>query len=87
MPVALSLANGRKDMEGAPFHLGRWGFAINVWAVIWVIFEIVLFSIPAVVPVTSIYMSTSRLNYLSVVLTMLTTVQTMRLWSSLDSPC
>ncbi|KAH6879363.1 amino acid transporter [Coprinopsis sp. MPI-PUGE-AT-0042] len=62
MPVALVLANGRKDMADAPFHLGRWGFAINAWAVVWVIFEIVLFSMPAVVPVTS-----TSMNYASVV--------------------
>jgi len=62
MPVAISLANGRKDMVDAPFSLGRWGFAINSFAVLWTTFEIVLFSMPAVIPVTSVSM-----NYASVV--------------------
>ncbi|KAF5329501.1 hypothetical protein D9619_009084 [Psilocybe cf. subviscida] len=56
MPVAISLANGRKDMEDAPFNLGRWGFWINLWAVGWVAFSIVLFSMPAVIPVTKVTM-------------------------------
>ncbi|KAF8154304.1 amino acid transporter [Crassisporium funariophilum] len=62
MPIAISLANGRKDMEDCPFSLGRWGFAINLFAVLWTAFEIVLFSMPAVIPVTQISM-----NYASVV--------------------
>ncbi|TFK36093.1 amino acid transporter [Crucibulum laeve] len=62
MPVAISLANGRENMVGAPFSLGRWGWAINAWAVVWVLFEIVLFSMPAVIPVTQVTM-----NYASVV--------------------
>lgn len=57
MPIAISLANGRKDMIDAPFSLGRWGFAINSFAVLWTAFEIVLFSMPAVIPVTSVSMS------------------------------
>ncbi|KAF8994919.1 amino acid transporter [Cyathus striatus] len=62
MPVAISLAHGRRDMVDAPFSLGRWGFLINAWAVIWVLFEIVLFSMPAVIPATQVSM-----NYASVV--------------------
>jgi len=62
MPVAISLANGRRDVKGSPFHLGKWGTFINGFTVIWVMFEIVLFSMPAVVPVTQVTM-----NYASVV--------------------
>jgi len=62
MPIAISLANGRKDMIDAPFSLGGWGFWINLFAVLWTVFEIVLFSMPAVIPVTSVSM-----NYASVV--------------------
>jgi len=57
MPIAISLANGRRDMADAPFSLGRWGFAINLFAVLWTAFEIVLFSMPAVIPVTPVSMS------------------------------
>ncbi|KJA24898.1 hypothetical protein HYPSUDRAFT_453535 [Hypholoma sublateritium FD-334 SS-4] len=62
MPVAASLANGRRDVADAPFSLGRWGYAVNTFAVLWVIFSIVLFSMPAVIPVTRVSM-----NYASVV--------------------
>ncbi|KAF8800418.1 amino acid transporter [Phlegmacium glaucopus] len=62
MPIAISLVNGRKDMVDAPFSLGRWGFGINLFAVLWTAFEIVLFSMPAVIPVTRVTM-----NYASVV--------------------
>ena len=57
MPVAISLANGRKDMIDAPFSLGCWGFGINLFAALWIAFEMVLFSMPAVIPVTQVSMS------------------------------
>ncbi|KAF9074339.1 amino acid transporter [Rhodocollybia butyracea] len=63
MPVFISLINGREAMVDSPFPLGkRRGFIINLSAVLWVCFEIVLFSMPAVVPVTK-----SSMNYASVV--------------------
>ncbi|KAG6848491.1 hypothetical protein H0H93_016559 [Arthromyces matolae] len=59
MPIAILLlnGNGRKEMEGAAFSLGRWGFAINIIALVWVSFEIVLFSMPAVIPVNQVTMN------------------------------
>ncbi|KAJ7735983.1 amino acid/polyamine transporter I [Mycena metata] len=62
MPVAISLANGRKDMTDSPFPLGRFGTALNTVAVVWAAFEMVLFSMPAVLPVTP-----TTMNYASVV--------------------
>ncbi|KAG5638691.1 hypothetical protein H0H81_010916 [Sphagnurus paluster] len=64
MPIAILLfgKNGRKEVEGARFSLGRWGLLINAIALVWVMLEIVLFSMPAVVPVTEVTM-----NYASVV--------------------
>ncbi|KAI6125335.1 amino acid transporter [Pisolithus croceorrhizus] len=62
MPVAISVANGRKDVLDAPFSLGRTGNVVNGIAVLWILFAIVLFSMPAVVPVTPVTM-----NYASVV--------------------
>lgn len=59
MPIAISIANGRKDLKDAPFSLGKWGYPINVFAVVWMVFEIVLFSMPAVIPVTPVSMSMS----------------------------
>lgn len=60
MPIVILLLNGRKDMQDAPFNLGRFGTVINAVAVLWIMFAIVLFSMPAVIPVTS-------MNYASVV--------------------
>jgi len=57
MPIAISVANGRRDMADAPFNLGKWGYAINIFAIVWMAFEIVLFSMPAVIPVTQVTMS------------------------------
>ncbi|KAF9450506.1 amino acid transporter [Macrolepiota fuliginosa MF-IS2] len=62
MPVLLSVLDGRRQMKDAPYNLGRFGYLINWLAVLWVLFEIVLFSMPAAVPVTAITM-----NYASVV--------------------
>ncbi|KAJ6492784.1 amino acid transporter [Mycena vitilis] len=62
MPVALSLMNGRKDMEDSPFHLGRAGTTLNTITVVWAMFEMVLFSMPAVLPTTA-----TTMNYASVV--------------------
>lgn len=57
MPVLLSVLGHRREMRDAPYNLGRWGYIINWFAVLWVLFEIVLFSMPAVIPVTSATMS------------------------------
>ncbi|KAG6906685.1 hypothetical protein DXG01_012602 [Tephrocybe rancida] len=62
MPIAILLFNGRKEMRDARFTLGRWGFALNVMALLWVSFEIVLFSMPAVVPVNKVMMTSASLN-------------------------
>ncbi|KAJ7258104.1 amino acid/polyamine transporter I [Mycena haematopus] len=62
MPVAISLANGRKDMADSPFGLGRAGTCLNVAAVVWAMFELILFSMPAVLPTTP-----TTMNYAPVV--------------------
>jgi amino acid transporter len=57
MPVAISLANQRKDMADSPFPLGYAGTPLNAIAVVWAMFELVLFSMPAVLPTTPTTMS------------------------------
>ncbi|KAG2344215.1 amino acid transporter [Suillus weaverae] len=52
MPVAILLMNARRDMHDAPFNLGKFGTVINAVAVLWITFVTVLFSMPAVIPVT-----------------------------------
>ncbi|KAG2359847.1 hypothetical protein BDR07DRAFT_1378391 [Suillus spraguei] len=56
MPVAISLMNDRNDMRDAPFNLGGFGYVINTVAVFWIVFAMVLFSVPALIPVTSVSM-------------------------------
>lgn len=65
LPVAISLINGRRDVKDAPFSLGKWGTLINLVTVLWILFAICLFSMPAVIPVTKITMSTFCAFFLS----------------------
>jgi len=52
LPVAVLLVNGRKGVEGTTFYMGKiTGAAMNACTVVWVLFQIVLYSMPAVVPV------------------------------------
>ncbi|KAF5366784.1 hypothetical protein D9758_006456 [Tetrapyrgos nigripes] len=62
IPIGMSLYGRRKNVEDSPYSLGRWGWWINAVAVLWILFEIVLFSMPAIIPVTP-----STMNYASVV--------------------
>ncbi len=58
LPVAVLLANGRKGVEGTTFYMGKIkGAAMNACTVVWVLFQIVLYSMPAVIPVTRVSMS------------------------------
>lgn len=63
IPIAISLFKGRGYVKSA-----RWktpnaiGYVINVVAVAWVIFQLVLFSMPAALPVTA-----ASMNYAAVV--------------------
>ncbi|KAK1218151.1 hypothetical protein PQX77_019171 [Marasmius sp. AFHP31] len=57
MAIALSLANKQKDVMVIPYSLGKLEPLMNVLAVLWIAFEIVLFSISAVVPVMAVTMS------------------------------
>ncbi|KAG9217802.1 hypothetical protein CCMSSC00406_0005172 [Pleurotus cornucopiae] len=62
MPVAINLMEGRTHVKGAPAYLGRWGVPLNVLAVLWTLFLIVIYSMPATLPVTR-----SSMNYASAV--------------------
>ncbi|KAG0646426.1 Choline transport [Hyphodiscus hymeniophilus] len=64
--------SGRKNLPIGPFWMGKWGYPINVVAVISIIFFNVVFCFPYALPV-----ATSTMNYNSVILagvTFLTTV-------------
>ncbi len=64
IPIAISLLNKRDQVLKAQWNLGRIvGPIVNVVALLWIAFEMVLFSMPTALPVTSVTM-----NYASVVL-------------------
>ncbi|KAF5382251.1 hypothetical protein D9757_008948 [Collybiopsis confluens] len=62
MPISLLLLNRRKDVYGAPFSLGRWGTALNAIALLWILLQIVLLSMPSTLPVKA-----DTMNYASVI--------------------
>lgn len=64
VPISISLLTGRRDVAHAKWHCGKLlGTIANVGAIVWILFELVLFSMPTALPVTEISM-----NYASVVL-------------------
>ncbi|KAI4930666.1 uncharacterized protein J4E92_004498 [Alternaria infectoria] len=64
VPIAISLFTGRKEVAHAKWNVGGLvGTAANIGAVAWILFELVLFSMPTALPVTEVSM-----NYASVVL-------------------
>ncbi|KAF5592657.1 amino acid transporter [Fusarium subglutinans] len=64
IPIATSLFNGRREVSVAPWNAGPWlGPVVNVVAILWISFELVLFSMPTSLPVNKVTM-----NYASVVL-------------------
>jgi hypothetical protein len=63
IPIAISLLKKREQVLKTRWNLGRIaGPIVNVVALLWIAFELVLFSIPTALPVTSISM-----NYASMV--------------------
>jgi hypothetical protein len=64
IPIAISLLNQREQVLKAQWNLGRIiGPVVNTVALLWIAFEMVLFSMPTALPVTS-----TSMNYASVVL-------------------
>ncbi|KAF4770655.1 hypothetical protein HAV15_012755 [Penicillium sp. str.  len=63
IPIFLSLWHGREEVAKAPWTCGGiFGRFVNVVALAWIAFELVLFSMPTALPVTAVSM-----NYASVV--------------------
>ncbi|KAF7557766.1 hypothetical protein G7Z17_g382 [Cylindrodendrum hubeiense] len=64
IPIALSVYYSRREVSGARWKMPNGiGWVVNLIALVWIVFEIILFSMPTVLPVTAIGM-----NYASVVL-------------------
>lgn len=63
IPIFLSLWHGRQEVTKAPWNCGGVvGKLVNVVALAWIAFKLVLFSMPTALPVTAVSM-----NYASVV--------------------
>lgn len=62
VPVLVSVVQGRKPVQGSPYSLGKFGMAINLVCLIWIVFAVVIFCMPAGLPVDA-----SSMNYASVV--------------------
>lgn len=65
IPIIISVSHGRREVNGANWHLNHAaGLAVNFVAIAWVAFELVLFSMPTTIPTTAEFM-----NYAIVVFT------------------
>lgn len=53
IPITISMIYGRREVNGAQWTMGNTvGWIVNIVAVIWICFEVVLFSMPTALPVT-----------------------------------
>lgn len=64
LPIFISVLHGRREVSRAPWNCGTIvGWTVNLLSLAWIAFELVLFSMPTALPVTSVSM-----NYASVVI-------------------
>ncbi|KAI9661002.1 MAG: hypothetical protein M1821_009329 [Bathelium mastoideum] len=61
IPILCKMVFGR--FKPGPFYLGKFGFFINLWAVLWTLFVSIIFILPTIRPVTA-----ENMNYASVIL-------------------
>lgn len=58
IPIAISLFHRRRDVNGARWTMGSAvGWVVNIIALLWIVFEMILFSMPTVLPVTEVSMN------------------------------
>ncbi|KAI1799242.1 amino acid transporter [Daldinia bambusicola] len=58
IPIAISLLHKRKEVNSAKWTMGRHlGMVVNLLAMLWVAFEVILFSMPTALPVTEVSMN------------------------------
>lgn len=63
VPITLSLLSGRRQVSKARWNVGSiLGPIVNFVAIVWILFQLILFSMPTALPVTAVSM-----NYASVV--------------------
>jgi amino acid transporter len=64
LPILVSVVRHRNMVKNSPYSLGRFGYVINMVAVVWIVLATALFCMPTALPVTP-----SSMNYASVVFT------------------
>jgi amino acid transporter len=65
IPIALSMASSRVGVSSGRWKLGNnVGYLVNMVAVAWIVFELVLFSLPTAIPVTEVTMNYAIVVYL-----------------------
>lgn len=63
LPILVSVLQGRKQLKHASFSLGRFGMAINITTLLWIVLSIFLFCMPT----NLTGLDSSSMNYASVV--------------------
>ena len=78
IPIMCKMASGK--FERGPWHLGKFSYAINLWAVVWTTFVTIIYVLPTIRPVTAENVSDpfpsypravlmeSQMNYVCVIL-------------------
>jgi choline transport protein len=61
--IAAHMSTCRKSVLPGPFHLGRWGWAINGISILYIVFSDIIFCFPPMKPVGA-----ANMNYVSVIL-------------------
>ncbi|CZT19685.1 probable GABA permease [Ramularia collo-cygni] len=62
LPILVSVLRKRKMVKHSAFPLGKFGYAINIACLTWIVLAVVIFCMPVSLPVTA-----SSMNYASVV--------------------
>lgn len=62
LPILISVLRGRKMVKTSTFSLGRFGMAINITTLLWILLAVFLFCMPVSLPVDA-----TTMNYASVV--------------------
>lgn len=62
IPILVNVLRRRQATQHASFSLGKFGYAINIATICWIVLAVVLFCMPVAIPVTA-----TSMNYASVV--------------------
>lgn len=63
IPIMCKMFHRGTNFQPGPFHLGKFSYAINLWAVVWTAFASVIFILPNYLPVTA-----ENMNYACLIL-------------------